>query len=263
MSDIVDRKLYKYMSFHSYVDLVQSKSLNFVRPCVWDDPYEGFIFQKLKTEKGKSEIRKLIESIPDNLVKGIFIDLALRFEKIFYAQSWSLCAESDAMWRIYNFDNTTVRIEVLESQIQKVTDIKILDVEYDAEINLEKEIKKICLHENKTKFMEIFRIKRMAFAHEKEVRLIYQKNDAINEKSDEEKKVFENALRGTDLEHILTNINDSYSNFQKIDFSYIPNFINSVCLHPQAPDWFNLTLEEFCRLNSQNYLGKSKLYEAI
>lgn len=42
----VDRKLYKFMSFYSFVDLIQSKSLNFVRPKVWEDPYEGFIFQK-------------------------------------------------------------------------------------------------------------------------------------------------------------------------------------------------------------------------
>jgi len=251
------------MSFHSFVDLIQSKCLNFVRPKVWEDPYEGFIFQKLKTENGKNEIRELIKPFPENIAKKVFLDLALKFEKTFYAQSWSLCPESDAMWRIYNFERKTIRIEVLETQVRRIDDIMIIDVDYHDEIDLKKEIEKIGLSNDQTKFSEVFRLKRKAFEHEEEVRLIYQYKDAINEKTDAEKKLFENALAGTELEGILSGLNKTYSDFYKLDISNIPNFIDSVCIHPQAPDWFNLTMKTFCKLNGQKYLGKSSLYGTV
>lgn len=260
----VDRKLYKFMSFYSFVDLIQSKSLNFVRPKVWEDPYEGFIFQKLKTIDGKKEIEYLLKKIPDNIAKSIFFDLALKFEKIFYAQSWSLCSESDAMWRIYNYENKTVRIEVLESKIRQIENIEIVDVEYDDEINLEREIEKIGLYKDQTNFMEIYRVKRTAFRHEREVRLIYQNNEAINQISEDKIELFEKALRGTELESVLNDITTkSYPDIFKIDISSIPSFVNSVCLHPQAPDWFDLTIRKYCELNKINYIGKSKLYTPI
>lgn len=263
MNTDVDRKLYKFMSFYSFVDFIQSGSLNFVRPKVWEDPYEGFIFQKLKTSEGKKEIETLLKKIPGNNAKSIFYDLALKFEKIFYAQSWSLCSESDAMWRIYNYENKTVRIEVLESKIRQIDNIKIVDVEYDDKINLEREIEKIGLYKDQTDFMKIYRVKRTAFQHEREVRLIYQNNEAINQKSQDEIELLKKRLSGTELESVLNDITKSYPDILMIDISSIPNFVNSVCLHPQAPDWFDLTIRRYCELNKINYIGKSKLYKPI
>jgi hypothetical protein len=222
------------MSFHSFVDLIQTKKLNFVRPMVWDDPHEGFLFQKLKRNK-----QEVCDLVPDNLVKNIFLNLAHQFELTFYAQSWSLCPESDAMWRIYNYENCAIRLEAFESNIKKINSVQILDVTYDAEIDLQKEIKNIGLHEEKTDFIQCFRVKRKAFNHEQEVRLVVKNHSNVNLES----------------KNVASN--------HKVDISYIPNLINSVSLHPQAPEWFDLTLEQYCKLNNINYIGKSKLYQSV
>lgn len=234
MNDEEQSCLYRFMSFQSFVDLVQSKSLIFVKPEVWDDPYEGFIFKKLRTERGRQEIQ---EKLPDNKVKSLFLNLATEFEKTFYAQSWTRLKESDAMWRIYAYGNFAVRIKVLESEINKIPNVNIMDIEYVAEHDIDEEIKRIDLINKRTDFKEIYRVKREAFTHEEEVRLIFMHKSAINE--------------------------DSPSLTYEIDYSLVPNFIHSVCLHPQSPGWFDKTVRKYCDMNNLKYVGKSKLYEAV
>lgn len=68
--------------------MVQTKSLNFVLPIVWDDPYEN------------RYLELLIETL-DSTAKNI----AAIYENICFAQSWSYLDESDVMWRIYSYDN--------------------------------------------------------------------------------------------------------------------------------------------------------------
>jgi hypothetical protein len=257
--------LFRFMSFYSFVDLVQTQSLTLVRPALWEDPYEGFIFQKLKSEAGKNEIIEILNKYPDNPIKGFFIDIALKFEKTFYAQAWTICPESDALWRIYNFEDKAIRVEVLENKMRQIPGLDILYVQYDDEIDVRKEIERIGLPINQTLFSEVYRVKRAAFSHEKEVRIIYQLKDAINETSPEEQVLIKNAFRGTPYEKVLNEKPRfiSYPNIYKASFSRVPQFIKSVMLHPQSPNWFNITLEQYCQENNLNYLGKSKLYKSL
>jgi len=188
------------------------------------------------------------------------------FEKTFYAQSWSKCAESDAMWRIYNYENKTIRIEVLESNIRLIENIEIIDIDYNDSINLESEIDKLCLQDSKLDFSQLYSIKRTAFSHEQEVRLIYRDHNVLNEKTPEEIETFK-GLIGTKFEQVYHDLkkNSLYksSDISIIKIEDINTFINSVLLHPQSSDWFDHTLELFCTECNLNYLGKSKLYENI
>jgi len=252
------------MSYQSFTDLVQERSLCFVRPKLWEDPYEGYLFQKLKTESGQKVIRDLLDSqFASSFVRDLFFDLALEFERIFYAQSWSLCSDSDAMWRIYSFDNKAIRIEISESSIAKLPNVEILNVSYENHIDLLTELTRVGLGQNRTDFSEIFRIKRKAFAHEEEVRLIFKRNEAVNEKSDEEVAQFAKALTGTDLEGVLPEIVQKSRDTVRISYAHVPSFFDSICLHPQAPDWFNGTVKKYCETNGLPYIGKSKLYENV
>lgn len=257
------RKLYRYISYQTFTDMVQEQSLCFVRPSLWEDPYEGYLFQKLKTQSGREEVEKILDShfvATKDFIRGIFLGLALQFEKTFYAQSWSLCADSDAMWRIYSFDSTAIRIEVTESNIAKLQNVEILDVSYEENIDLLAELFRVGLDKDRTDFKEIFRTKRHAFAHEQEVRLITRRNEAVNEKSDEEIALFTQALKGTNLEGVLADLTGNNKNTLKVSFGEPSLFFNSICLHPKAPDWFNGTVKKFCENNELPYIGKSKLY---
>lgn len=253
-----NRKLYRYISYKSFTDLVQEGSLRFVRPKLWDDTHEGYLFQKMKTDSGRMEIRKILDShFSDSSVVDIFFDHAVNFEKTFYAQSWSLCPDSDAMWRIYSYDNTAIRIEVSESNIAKIPKIEIMDVVYEEKIDLLSELNRVGLSQDRTDFAEIFRMKRRAFSHEEEVRLVYRRHEAINEMSDEKADIFAKALKGTTLEGLLTTITQ---NTAQIKFSDIPSFFESICLHPRASDELKESVESFCQTNALTFIGKSKLY---
>lgn len=54
-------KIYRFLSFESFVDLIQRKQLAFVSYDSWEDPYEGFVVRAIQSEKGKKEILKHME----------------------------------------------------------------------------------------------------------------------------------------------------------------------------------------------------------
>ena len=100
--------LYRIISLESFIDLLHNKRERYVRPATWEDTFEGYLYSKLYDEK---ERKKIVEDIYYNVCprnyKGT-IDNILRLEHakwFVYGQSWSNISESDAMWRIYSYNN--------------------------------------------------------------------------------------------------------------------------------------------------------------
>ena len=73
--------LYRYISFESFVGMVQKNALTFVLPSIWDDPQENIPFIQF------------VDRIDTAFNKAFFVAM---HNKI-YAQSWSSLSESDAM----------------------------------------------------------------------------------------------------------------------------------------------------------------------
>ena len=146
--------LYRYMSFESFVDTVQRKQLHFVHPSEFEDPLE---FQYLQ---------KMCVTEPSN-----HIEILYRFALVyrFYVQSWTSLPESDAMWRIYNYNNFAIRIEIDRESIKHLEDVQAVDVTYTDEPD--EYIKKQAQGKLITEYKNLA-IKRKAFEHEKEVRLV-------------------------------------------------------------------------------------------
>jgi len=121
--------------------MIQKKSLCFVRPKLWDDPFEGFVFQKLKSEIGWLEIKELIEKeFPNSGSSQMMLQFGTKLERMFYAQSWSRCDNDDAMWRIYSHNNMSIRISAAEENIRKLDKVSIIEVEYEDEISFRSEL---------------------------------------------------------------------------------------------------------------------------
>ncbi len=254
-----DEFLFRYISFETFVGMVQNEALTFVLPSVWDDTQEETPFIQMVKKK---------ESVID---RAFFIALHNKT----YAQSWSELAESDAMWRIYAYNNRSVRIKVSKEKIGLLDNVNIVPVIYsDEQFDLETL--------NNQTFLSSLAYKRTAFCHEKEIRLIshykyHDEEDAtqhikallvINEHPkmiDILDSMFPNMEKEEQVNQLaeLLNKGNKCQKIKDISYAHIPNFIDGVLVHPFAPDWYVDIVCEYCKRNNIPFEGKSRLYSDL
>lgn len=248
--------LYRYISFESFVGMVQNKALSFVLPELWDDPKECAPFEQL-----------LLST--DNLYERIF--LASVYNKT-YCQCWTRVSESDAMWRIYSYNNRAIQIKVSEEKLCLLPDVKLVPVVYSDQIELN-ETKEV------DKFLRSLAIKRRAFQHEDEIRLIKHYKFLDDDDIEKHVKAFlavsehpqmveliENLFPGLSPKEQINNIGELLNTGKnkkvtlEVSYESIPDFIGGVLVHPLAPDWYVKIVEEYCKRNSLPFDGQSTLY---
>lgn len=251
-----DKFLYRYISFETFVGMVQKQALTFVLPSTWEDSQEESPFHQL-ISKRKTAVEMAFFVASHNKT---------------YAQCWSELAESDAMWRIYAYNNRALRIKVKTDKITQLDNVQAISVTYsDSPFDCEKF--------DETALLSSLAYKRTAFVHEKEIRLIHlykykdlkdaeqhinavliqhghsadikMLDDMFPDMKSEEK--IENLLK-------LLNFGNSRTETKDISYSHIPNFIEGVMAHPLAPEWYVEVVQEFCKRNNIPFEGKSKLY---
>ena len=249
--------IYRYISFETFVGMVQNQALTFVLPSVWDDPQEESPFVQFVNKKLSA-------------VEAAFF---IASHNKTYAQSWSKLSESDAMWRIYSYNNRAIRIKVLNDKINLFESVKVIPVTYsDTPFD--------CDAVDESSLLKSLAYKRKAFKHEKEVRLIstykYQdEQDAqqhikavfIQYKHKDRLKILESMFPELEFEEKmdkiieLLNRGNSRKETKEIPYAHIPDFIDGVMVHPLAPDWYIEVVREFCKRNNIPFEGKSQLYK--
>lgn len=151
--------IYRILKFQYLVDFFESGELYFAPPASWEDPYEKILLHCRS--------------------------------HAFYAQCWCKRAVSDAIWRIYSPDRTSVRIKATRAKLQVLLkeakqddnfDFLIEDVEYMPPRIVDQKIAMIG-KELKTKFNSrkaagALLLKRDAFDHEAEVQVIVHDKSA-------------------------------------------------------------------------------------
>ena len=166
LSDVeLDQYLYRIISVDRLVELFTNRQNVLVRPSQWDDPFENFVL--------KSQAK---------LSSGDVV--TFDFNNDFYGQCWTTQKASDAMWRIYSPKSNGVRIRTtvrrlgdglgkacgdwahIQSFIGRVRYLKkkqMLDFANGVFAN----------GLDATAFAKTLLVKRPAFRHEREVRLLY------------------------------------------------------------------------------------------
>ncbi len=254
-------KIYRYMSFESFVDTILRKQLIFVHPSLLEDPFELHYFHQRTQNRMNRSQKTLDQEFIGSILEKIIANKL-------YIQSWSKLDESDALWRIYSHSGTSVRIEVDRGKISLLNDVKILDITYEG-----------CSENydnDEDEFYKIIGIKRKAFIHENEVRLI--KHYKFIDTDDANKHLTAYlALNGPLYQYFekieIDDLKEEINRLVKfinqnlqcktipVSFEKVDNFLESAMLNPFAPDWVNDTLELFCKQYGVKYLGKSKLYK--
>ncbi|AZG33589.1 DUF2971 domain-containing protein [Shewanella psychromarinicola] len=164
----IDKKIYRVMTVERLLEMFETSQNVLVQPSLWDDPFENFLFNTPVLRKNGDEYISILR------------DRA-------YGQCWSLNIESDAMWRIYSPGKNGVKIQttvrdLFNSLYRSVSEYPKIScfigkVDYHSKsklTSLAKEVRDNGGHIggsfNQAKSLLM---KRVAFKHEKEVRLIY------------------------------------------------------------------------------------------
>jgi len=161
------KPIYRYIDFYRVIQMFKNKELVFTLPKLWDDPFESYIID--------SDIKHSINS-----------KSYLQYKYIVHGSCWTRKTVSDAMWRIYSPHKMAVRIKtkpillgnMLESALKKyprsswyigkvqyLTQKKILEIAKSYVEQLDSENRDIIAAKS-------LLIKRRAFSHEQEVRVI-------------------------------------------------------------------------------------------
>jgi len=165
----IDRAVYRIISTERLYQLFGQRRNVLVRPSKWEDPFENFILNA----RGR-------------LTDGTVVRFG--FNNDFFGQCWTLQNASDAMWRIYSPNKEGVRIRTtvrklatglaallgewahVQAFIGRVQYLRKKELTKFANTVLQGGISPAAL-------ARTLLVKRRAFLHEKEVRLLYLEKD--------------------------------------------------------------------------------------
>ena len=114
------KHLYRFISFEDFINLVINNKDRFVRPSIWDDGYEGYLFSSLDSPE---DVRHIVSEMFNNLCPRNYYAIPDNYFRMWhskwftYAQCWSEHPETDAMWRCYSYGNKALRIRTREDKL--------------------------------------------------------------------------------------------------------------------------------------------------
>lgn len=167
----LDILVHRTFSFDRFVDLVRSRENGLVSPGVWDDPFENFLLAHTLVRTPDGELGTL-EPLADG----------------WYGQCWTATADSDAMWRIYSATHTGIKatarlgdlVDGLAASVHLSPRLQAFAgrVEYRDQQSIAAHMSSLtftdlALGGTNDRFAELLCVKREAFAHEDEIRLLY------------------------------------------------------------------------------------------
>ncbi|MCY6483531.1 DUF2971 domain-containing protein [Clostridium aestuarii] len=215
-------KIYRYISLSQFMSFVETNQICLTKIKAWEDTWEAPT-SCIPTEGKNGYLEYPSHTICDDM----------------YGQCWSLNGDSDALWRIYSSGNEGIVIETSIEKFNLIHDIKlgmIAPVIYYEKLQTGFKILK-----SKKDYQNIFAegfLKRKAFEHEKEIRLITLNNKKC--------------------------IDTKYVNSKFIKLELDPTkFIEGIKIDPRARDWYVDTIKRYCnRVGFKFDPLKSNLYSS-
>ncbi|MBT0669173.1 DUF2971 domain-containing protein [Novosphingobium profundi] len=172
----LDQPVYRIYAIDRFIALLASKNDAVVNPTKWDDPFEDFFLDRTEVMDGVSG-----STIPLSNLAGDW-----------HGQCWSLHEDTDAMWRIYSPNpKASVGVKVRTTIRKLFTNLKAVGssapylqffvgkVDYLAEADIRRLMSRLTFADvaiggQGDRFADLLCIKRTAFKHEAEVRLLFQ-----------------------------------------------------------------------------------------
>jgi hypothetical protein len=168
-----NESVFRFLKTDRFFEMLDNKELVLVKPRKWDDPFEDFLSNTSFIDRKK-------------------VRTGFSVTKDFFGQCWTLREECDGIWRNYASLETGVRIEskafALLREIYDITDpVAILSyfigkVTYTKDENIRTDlcslIRRMLGDSSGQEIAKFLLIKREEFIYEREVRLLYSKEDS-------------------------------------------------------------------------------------
>lgn len=196
--------VYRIFPIHRFIELLTEKKNALVEPYMWDDPLEGWIYNKIL------EYYRIHEGT--NQIPGKF-----------FGQSWTRQSMSQLMWKIYSKGTDSVRIrstigKLKENPFENDSEVhwRVQRIDYKSFQN-DLELRKLidpnseCLDSKISTLAKSYMIKRQAFRHEDEVRIICHSKKVKPTEKVFKYEIYPNYL----IDEIMMNPGISDSEFKK------------------------------------------------
>lgn len=284
--------LYRIISFESFMQLILYKTERFVNPLTWEDTFEGCGLRYVHDEK---LIKKFVDALfaMYNNESGCGDDVLFNFVKAeivrdySFGQSWSLISDSDAMWRIYNYNNHAIQIQSSIEQIQRYISIfndtntdnnfkcEIKKVKYDV-LNEDKEEAYAKFYRKGMDFSTSYFHKRKAFEHEQEVRVLIRPENIqliFHRQLNQYRRHISNVrnagneitsdmlVNAINIVHSCNGPEYSLRNINlNVSIDNMKEYITDIKVHPKAEDWYVELINNLCDKYGIPFGGRSSLY---
>ena len=236
-------KVYRYISFQRFCELLFHQELALVNPSKWPDQYETFVVRTLKNLQHREEMANSFAQYGIHCEKHFnsFIETIQAITDDMFCLCFSRSKDAEVMWNAYNYDNHAVMIRTSVDKLLELDSdsLSIFRVQYDLD--------RPCLETllNNTTFTddgivlydgdEIIRHKRKCFKYENEMRLV-----------------------GSSFCTVPHRIYDGILYLPIKDISY---FVERVMVHPLADDGYVALIRKMCMHFGIKFWGRSKIYE--
>lgn len=158
-------KIWRYMDFFKFVDLISSKKLFLCKPSDLGDPFEGAVPAAIRNALGRAGMGSLANHIYSAVGENIYINCWHKSEY-----------ESDAMWKIYALNKAGIAIQTTVNKLVEAIE------HYPFEIHLG--MIEYIDHETYLGAgfspYHLYMYKDRSFEHEKELRIIFPLKDKMN-----------------------------------------------------------------------------------
>lgn len=246
-------RLFRYVSFDQFLQIVFTNKISAVLPRKWDDGFEQYWLEYLKTSDGHNSLEKHVKK---NLKYGeqyVTESIALleNLVNILYDTVYAICfteaGDEELLWRAKNHDDKTIMICTSAGKISQIGNTttkfgpEMERIRYDLEDHgsIDELLDKLGFAVGVAQLNNPYNLllhKRKCFAYEKEVRLLYSPDDLS----------------------ILKDSNGNQKDAVELDLP--DGFIQGVMVYPAARDRHVKLIEEICDHFGLRFLGKSNLY---
>jgi|SRR5690554_6175736 len=238
-------KIWRYMDFTKFIDLLDSSELYFSKPSGFSDPFEGSL-----TKKTSERISNWYAE--NNVVPGQREEFSLMLkshQSVIGINCWHMNShESEAMWKLYLNGGFGVAITSTYKRLTECFKVTERNV-YVSEINyVDYDTYDLPGEEGNIGLYDPFIHKRLSFVHEKELRAI-----VLHERFEKSK------WSGLSRNYPTDSFADGQPGYR--ERCCLSTLIQEVVISPSAPDWFVRLIENCLRRFGYNFcIKQSKIY---